>query len=401
MICDEGERGTTVVPFGSPLYVMAKPAGAACNLRCGYCYYLEKSQLYPESGAHVMSDAVLEDFVRQYLEAQTQPEVLFTWHGGEPLLRPISFYERALRLQRQYSRGHYIDNCLQTNGTLLTDDWCRFFRDHHFLIGISIDGPQSLHDSYRLTRGGEPTWQQVMKGIRLLEQYAVEWNAMATVNRLNAAHPQQFYRFFRDMGCQYLQFTPVVERSADGSIADYSVTPRQWGEFLCAVYDEWVQRDVGSIFVQTFDATLANWAGVAPGVCSLSTMCGHSLALEWNGDVFFCDHYVFPQYRLGNIRRHSLTALSASHAQQQFRRMKTVLLPRQCRECQWLFACHGECPKNRFCADRYGNPGLNYLCSGYQQFFAHVAPGMDFMKAELDAGRSPANIMSMASAEIY
>ena len=385
----------TAVAFGSPLYVMAKPAGAACNLHCSYCYYLSKSQLYSEGGARVMSDDLLEEFVRQYLEAQTQPEVLFTWHGGEPLLRPLSFYERALRLQRRYARGRHVDNCLQTNGTLLTDEWCRFFRDHHFLIGISIDGPQSLHDGYRRTRGGEPTWQQVMRGIRLLEQYGVEWNAMATVNRLNADHSRQFYRFFRDIGCQYLQFTPVVERSADGRVADYSVTPRQWGNFLCGVYDEWVARDVGSIFVQTFDATLANWCGVAPGVCSLSTMCGHSLALEWNGDVYSCDHYVFPQHLLGNIRRESLTAMAYSPRQQQFRRLKTDGLPRQCRECRWLKACHGECPKNRFVADCYGAPGLNYLCPGYRQFFAHVAADMDFMRAELEAGRPPANVMNV------
>ena len=275
----------TAQSFASPLYVMAKPASAACNLRCRYCYYLEKEALYPEAGQRVMSDALLEEYVRQYLEAQTQAEVLFTWHGGEPLLRPLSFYQRALELQRRYGRGHHIDNCLQTNGTLLNDEWCRFFRDNHFLIGISIDGPEALHDAYRRTRGGQPTWHAVMRGIGLLQRHGVEWNAMATVNRINGDHPEAFYQFFRQIGCQYLQFTPVIER--EGSLmADYSVTPEQWGRFTCGVYDQWVRSDIGSTFVQLFDATLANWCGVAPGLCSLSTMCGHSLAMEYNGDDY-------------------------------------------------------------------------------------------------------------------
>ena len=374
-------------PFSSPLYVMAKPASAACNLACRYCYYLDKANMYEDTGKRVMTEQLLELFTRQYLEAQTQPEVLFTWHGGEPLLRPLAFYQKALQLQRQYGRGRTIDNCLQTNGTLLNDEWCRFFKDNGFLIGISIDGPEALHDAYRKTRGGNPTWRSVMHGVELLQRYGVEWNAMATVNHINADHPTEFYRFFRDIGCQYLQFTPVVEREGN-RIADYSVTPQQWGRFTCDVYDEWVQRDVGSIFVQLFDTTLANWMGVAPGLCSLSTMCGHSLAMEYNGDVYSCDHYVFPEYHLGNIRQQSLTEMAYGAKQQLFRQMKTARLPRQCHECRWLFACHGECPKNRL--DR----GVNYLCEGYRQFFAHVASDMDFMREELKAQRSPANIMN-------
>jgi uncharacterized protein len=374
------------IPFGSPLYVMLKPIGSRCNLSCRYCYYLEKAKLYPQQ--EPLSEELLETFIQQYIEAQTMPQVLFTWHGGEPLLRPLSFYQRALELQQLYARGRQIDNCLQTNGTLLTDEWCEFLRENRFLVGISIDGPQIFHDAYRCH-----SFDKVMRGIQLLQQHSVEWNAMATVNHLNADFPVEFYRFFKDIGCQYLQFTPIVERESRGQITDFSVTPEQWGRFLCGIYDEWVKEDVGQIFVQLFDATLANWAGEPPGICSMSPTCGRAAAMEANGDVYSCDHFVFPEYRLGNIRQQSLTAMLYGERQQQFGRNKSATLPRQCRECQFLFACHGECPKNRFLKDKYGEPGLNFLCKGYQQFFAHVATDMDFMKAELDAGRSPANLM--------
>ena len=337
----------------------------------------------------VMDDRLLEEFTRQYIEAQTTPQVLFTWHGGEPLLKPLSFYRRALELQRKYARGRQIDNCLQTNGTLLTDEWCVFLRENHFLVGISIDGPQPLHDAYRRTRRGGSSWHDVMRGIRMLQQHGVEWNAMATVNAVNVKHPQEFYHFFRDIGCEFLQFTPVVEPDK----SDCSITANQWGSFLCTLYDEWVQQDVGRLFVQLFDATLANWAGVPPGVCSMSATCGQAAVMEADGTVYACDHFVRPEYRLGNIHQQTLTAMLYSERQQQFGLSKETALPRQCRECQWLFACHGECPKNRLSTDRYNQPGLNYLCRGYRQFFAHVAADMDFMKAELDAGRAPANIM--------
>ena len=371
------------IPFGSPLYVMLKPIGSRCNLACNYCYYLEKGKLY--SGQASLSEELLETFIHQYIEAQTMPEVLFTWHGGEPLLQPLSFYRKALELQQRYARGRQIDNCLQTNGTLLTDEWCEFLRENRFLVGISIDGPQTYHDAYRCR-----SFEKVMRGIRLLQKHHVEWNAMATVNHLNADDPVGFYRFFKEIGCQYLQFTPVVEPS----LCDTSVTPEQWGRFICGVYDEWVKADVGQIFVQLFDATLANWAGEPPGICSMSPTCGRAAVMEANGDVYSCDHFVFPEYRLGNIRQQSLTEMLYGDRQQQFGRSKRTSLPRQCRECRFLFACHGECPKNRFVKDKYGEPGLNYLCKGYQQFFAHVASDMDFMKAELDAGRSPANLMN-------
>ena len=397
-------------PFAKPLYVMLKPAGAHCNLACKYCYYLEKNNLYQNSHRHLMSDEMLEQFTREYIEAQTMPQVLFTWHGGEPLMRSIDFYKKALALQKKYAHGKQIDNVIQTNGTLLTDEWCEFFAKNHWLVGISIDGPQEYHDHYRVTPAGKPSWEKVMQGISLLKKHRVEWNAMAVVNAYNAEHPLEFYHFFRDNGCQYLQFTPIVERLTeheDGRtlasladdreipLADASVTPAQWGNFLCTIFDDWVRHDVGKTFVEIFDCTLANWMGVLPGICAYSKECGHAGVMEHNGDVYSCDHFVFPEYKLGNIRDQSLIDMLYGEKQQAFSRLKHTSLPRQCKECDMEFACHGECPKNRFEKDKYGEPGLNYLCQGYYQYYSHVAPYMDFMKRELLAQRPPANIMNV------
>ena len=397
-------------PFAKPLYVMLKPAGAHCNLACKYCYYLEKNKLYPTAQRHLMSDDMLEQFTREYIEAQTMSQVLFTWHGGEPLLRSIDFYRKALSLQQKYAGGRRIDNVIQTNGTLLTDEWCEFFAQNHWLVGISIDGPQPDHDHYRLTAAGKPSWKKVMQGIKLLKKHGVEWNAMAVVNAYNVNHPLEFYRFFKENGCQFLQFTPIVERLTrheDGrtlaSLADKneiplseaSVAPEQWGYFLCAIFDEWVRKDVGKIFVEIFDCTLANWMGVSPGICAYSKECGHAGVMEHNGDVYSCDHFVFPEYKLGNIRDHSLIDMLYGEQQQEFSRLKHSSLPRQCKECDMEFACHGECPKNRFMKDKYGDSGLNYLCLGYYHYYQHVAPYMDYMKQELMAQRPPSNIMKV------
>lgn len=397
-------------PFAKPLYVMLKPAGAHCNLACKYCYYLEKNKLYPTAQRHLMSDEMLEQFTREYIEAQTMSQVLFTWHGGEPLLRSIDFYRKALSLQQKYARGRRIDNVIQTNGTLLTDEWCEFFAQNHWLVGISIDGPQPYHDHYRLTAAGKPSWQKVMQGIKLLKKHGVEWNAMAVVNADNANHPLEFYRFFKENGCQFLQFTPIVERLTrheDGrtlasladkdeiSLSEASVAPEQWGYFLSAIFDEWVRKDVGKIFVEIFDCTLANWMGISPGICAYSKECGHAGVMEHNGDVYSCDHFVFPEYKLGNIRDHSLIDMLYGEQQQEFSRLKHSSLPRQCKECDMEFACHGECPKNRFMKDKYGDSGLNYLCPGYYHYYQHVAPYMDYMKQELMAQRPPSNIMKV------
>ncbi len=398
-------------PFARPLYIMAKPAGAVCNLACEYCYYLEKSNLYRSidpAGKLVMSDETLELFIKSYIEAQTTPKVMFTWHGGEALMRPVSFYRRVVELQHKYSRGIHIDNCIQTNGTLLTDQWCRFFRDNGWLVGISIDGPQEFHDEYRRNRAGAPSFRKVMAGINLLKKHGVDWNALAVVNDYNADHPLDFYHFFKDIECHYIQFTPIVERLApkpDGRrlaspddngavpLADFSVTPLQWGSFLCAVFDEWVHNDVGRYFIQLFDATLANWLGEQPGLCSMSPTCGHAGVMEYNGDVYSCDHFVFPEYKLGNIHTHTLVEMMYSRRQLDFGAAKRSSLPGQCRRCPYLFACNGECPKNRFAVTADGEPGLNYLCEGYRRFFDHAAPYMDFMRDELRAHRPPANVM--------
>lgn len=399
----------TFAPFARPLYVMLKPVGAVCNLACKYCYYLEKANLYRNNPKHVMSEELLERFIQEYINSQTMPQVLFTWHGGETMMRPLSFYKKAIELQKKYANGRTIDNCLQTNGTLLTDEWCEFFKENNFLIGVSIDGPQEFHDEYRRNRQGIPSFQKVMKGINLLKKHGVEWNAMAVVNDFNADYPLDFYHFFKELDCRYIQFTPIVERlsqRADGlnltsaaqkneeaELADFSVTPDQWGNFLCTIFDEWVREDVGKFFIQLFDSTLANWVGEQPGVCTLAKTCGHAGVMEFNGDVYACDHFVFPEYRLGNIYQKTLVEMMYSPEQQRFGNMKQDSLPGQCKECEFLFACNGECPKNRFAYTPDGEPGLNYLCKGYHQFFKHAAPYMDFMKQELMNQRPPANVM--------
>ena len=397
----------TFAPFAKPLYVMTKPVGAVCNLACDYCYYLEKLNLYKDSSKYVMSDELLERFIREYINSQTMPQVLFTWHGGETLMRPLSFYKRVVELQRQYANGRTIDNCIQTNGTLLTDEWCEFFRQHNWLVGVSIDGPQEFHDEYRRNRQGRPSFAKVMQGINLLKKHRVEWNGMAVVNDYNADYPLEFYHFFKEIGCRYIQFAPIVERLSphqdgrhlasplqqDEKLADFSVSPEQWGNFLCTLFDEWVRNDVGQYFIQIFDATLANWVGEQPGVCSMAKTCGHAGVMEFNGDVYSCDHFVFPEFKLGNIYEKTLVEMMYSERQQQFGLDKQRTLPSQCKECEFLFACNGECPKNRFAKTASGEPGLNYLCKGYFHFFKHVAPYMDFMKKELLAERAPANIM--------
>jgi uncharacterized protein len=359
---------------------------------------LEKQKLYQNGEKHVMTDQLTEVFIREYIQSQFGREVNFTWHGGEPMIRPLDYYKKVVRWQRQYAEGKSIMNCIQTNGTMLTPEWCRFLHDEGWLVGISIDGPKDMHDAYRMKRNGEGTWEKVMKSIEMLDRYNVEWNAMAVVNDITAARPLDFYRFFRDeLECMYLQFTPVVERIhrhndgrhlahvMDGeeyALAPFSVSPKAWGDFLCTVFDEWYNNDVGEMFVQTFEATLANWVGVTPGVCSLSNWCGHAAVMEHNGDIYCCDHFVFPEYFLGNIRNRGILDMLNSEKQMAFAEMKTKGLPMQCKKCEWQFCCHGECPRNRFAKTADGEPGLNYLCSGYKHFFEHSAPFMEKLKKD-------------------
>ena len=405
---------STFAPFARPLYIMTKPVSSICNLACEYCYYLEKNNLYKtddKTDKFIMSEALLEKFTQQYIESQTQPQILFSWHGGETLMRPLSFYKRAMELQQKYARGRTIANSIQTNGTLLAVEGCRFFKENNWRVGVSIDGPQELHDEYRRNKQGLPSWAKVMKGIDLLNKHGVEWNALAVVNDFNADYPLDFYHFFKEIGCRYIQFTPIVERIAPKSdgrylaspmdnpqaqLADFSVSPEQWGNFLCTIFDEWVRNDVGQYYIQLFDSTLANWIGEQPGVCTMAQTCGHAGVMEYNGDVYACDHFVFPEYKLGNINTHTLTEMMYSDREQAFGAAKRDSLPQQCKDCTYLFACNGECPKNRFAITADGQPGLNYLCKGYYQFFDHVAPYMDFMKQELMAQRPPANVMDFA-----
>lgn len=390
---------------------MTKPVGAVCNLACKYCYYLEKTNLYKDNKSkYVMSDSLLEKFIKEYINSQTMPQVLFTWHGGETLMRPLSFYQKVIELQKKYANGRTIDNCIQTNGTLLNDEWCEFFHNNHWLVGVSIDGPQDFHDEYRKNKQGKPSFVKVMQGIKLLKKHQVEWNAMAVVNDYNADYPLEFYHFFKDLECHYIQFTPIVERihlNSDGrylanvlqkeeKLADFSVTPEQWGNFLCTLFDEWVKNDVGKYFIQIFDATLANWMGTKPGVCTMAPTCGHAGVMEFNGDVYACDHFVFPEFKLGNIYEKSLIEMMYGDKQSRFGLQKRDALPAQCKACKYLFACNGECPKNRFLTTEDGEFGLNYLCKGYYQFFDHIAPYMDFMKKELLAERAPANVMKFS-----
>lgn len=401
--------------FSKPLYVMTKPAGSLCNLACDYCYYTEKSKLYRHTPKHIMSDELLEKFIREYINCQTTPDIYFTWHGGETMMRPLDFYKKVVQLQRKYAGGRNIVNSIQTNGTLITEDWCRFLHDENWLVGVSIDGPQEFHDEYRKSKTGKPSFRQVMNGIKLLNKFQVEWNAMAVVNDFNADYPLEFYHFFKEIGCHYIQFTPIVERifkhpdgrilaspdeGAEAALADFSITPEQWGNFLCTIFDEWVRQDVGEYFIQIFDATLANWMSVLPGLCSMAETCGHAGVMEFNGDVYSCDHFVFPEYKLGNIFQKNLIDMMFSDKQLKFGEAKKSTLTEQCRNCEFLFACHGECPKNRFASSEDGEPGQNYLCSGYHRFFKHVAPYMDFMKQELQHQRPPANVMEWARKNI-
>lgn len=400
-------------PFARPMYIMTKAAGSSCNLACKYCYYLEKNNLYKDrqpDKRFILTDELLEKFIEMYIESQTTPQVLFCWHGGESLMRPLSFYKKVVELQKKYARGRIIDNTIQTNGTLLNDEWCRFFKDNNWLVGVSVDGPQEFHDEYRKNKIGAPSFRKVMQGIDLLKKHGVEWNALAVVNDFNGDYPLDFYHFFKEIECRYIQFTPIVERiipRKDGRylaspmdaqnipLADFSVSPEQWGNFLCTIFDEWVRNDVGEYFVQIFDATLANWIGEQPGVCSMAKTCGHAGVMEYNGDVYSCDHFVFPEYKLGNIRTHTLIEMMFSERQQKFGNDKFEKLPKQCRNCKYLFACNGECPKNRFAITADGEPGLNYLCAGYRKYFEHVAPYMDFMANELKNQRPPANVMNL------
>ncbi|MGD1063276.1 MAG: anaerobic sulfatase maturase [Terracidiphilus sp.] len=394
----------------SNFHVLAKPIGPICNLDCKYCFYLEKESLYPQVEKWAMRDDVLESYIRQYIEAHDTPVVNFAWQGGEPTLLGVDFFRRVVELEQRYANGKQIANAFQTNGVLLNDAWAEFFLEYQFLIGISIDGPRELHDAYRVDKGGQPTFDRVMRGIETMQRHKVDFNTLTTVHRANADSPLEVYRFLKENGSGFMQFIPIVERiahqvTAEGlrlippdfagpaKVAPWSVEPRQFGRFLCTIFDEWVRRDVGRTFVQLFDISLELWTGMEASLCIFRKQCGAALAIEHSGDLYSCDHFVYPENRLGNIMDSALAALAGSEQQQKFGEAKETTLPRYCRECDVRFACNGECPKHRFLTTPDGEPGLNYLCAGYKMFFHHIDPAMRFMASELAAERAPANVM--------
>ncbi len=391
--------GLDAVPPARPaaFHVMAKPIGALCNLDCGYCFYLRKESLYPDDRGRTwrMSDAVLESYIRQFLAAQQVPEANFAWQGGEPTLLGLDFFRRVVELQRQYRpKGMVVHNAFQTNATLLDDEWCEFLREHRFLIGVSIDGPRELHDHYRVNKGGQGTFDAVRRGLERLRQHGVEHNLLCVVNALNGDRPLDVYRFFRDeLDETYYQFIPAVEGTPDGAVTDWSVGPEQYGRFLCAVFDEWVRHDVGRRYVQAFDVALQAWCGQEPGLCVYARTCGTAMALEHNGDLYSCDHFVTPHNRLGNLIEEPLVELVSRPFQHKFGLDKREMLTTTCRECPALFACNGGCPKDRFVDSPTGEAGHNYLCAGLKRFFEHIDPAMRYMAGELRQRRAPANVM--------
>ena len=382
--------------------IMIKPVGSLCNLRCRYCYYLDKADIYGGKEPR-MTYEMLETFIREYLAANDVPEVLFNWHGGEPLLMGLDFYRKAIQLQEKYASGKRIRNALQTNATLVTAEWAAFFRENGFLIGVSLDGPKDVHDCYRAGKGGGSTSERVVKGIAELYKAGVDYNIMATVNHKSEGRGLEIYQFLKGAGTRFIQFMPVLEHVKDGrivspdeegsQIAPWSVSAEGFGRFLCDIFDYWVRHDVGSVFINQFDSTLAMWCGEQPGTCTFAQTCGGNSVIEHNGDLYPCDHFVYEDYRIGNVLETDLRTLMASEKQIRFGIDKRNGLPKKCVTCRWYFACHGECPKHRFNRTDSGEPGLNALCDGYSMFFSHVAPYMERMKQLLSEGRPPADIM--------
>ncbi len=383
------------------VHVMTKPRGALCNLGCRYCFYSSREGLYPGSDFR-MSKKLLGSYIRQHIEAHHAPEIIFTWQGGEPALMGLDFFKRVVSLQQKYSRsGTRILNAFQTNGTMLTEEWCKFFHENQFLLGISLDGPRELHDAWRVDKKGGSTFDRVMAGVALLREHQVEFNVLACVHSANAAHGLEIYRFLRDeVGASFIQFIPIVERGEDGRPTSWSVTGRQYGDFLISVFDEWVQRDVGRTFVQIFDVALGVWFGQPSTLCVFAETCGNGVALEHNGDLYSCDHFVDSQHKLGNISRTHLAELIASPRQRAFGLDKRDTLPRVCRECAVRFICNGACPKDRISGGADGEPPVNALCEGYRAFFTHIDPPMRIMADLLRQRRPPSEIMTLPGAKL-
>jgi len=397
------------------LHVVAKPIGPACNLDCAYCFYLEKQALYGAGEDFRMSDEVLAAFIRSYISSQPTPVVEFVWQGGEPTLLGLDFFRRVVELQRPFTQFKTIANSLQTNGTLLDDDWCRFLKHHNFMVGLSLDGPQDIHDRYRCDRQGRGSFDAVMHGLRLLQTHGVDYNVMASVARETARQPLEVYRFFKEQGVEFLQFVPIIERppamaeqalglslagpadldreEPNNGVTPWSVLPEDYGDFLIAIYEDWVRFDVGTTFVMNFEWALNAWLGQPSPVCVHARQCGRSLVIEHNGDLFACDHYVYPQHRLGNILADDLAGMVQTSLKSGFGVCKESALPRWCRECEVLAACQGACPKHRFAQSHYGEPGLHYLCAGYSKFFRHIRKYLRAMTTLLEHGIPVSEVM--------
>ena len=379
-------------------HVMTKPIGPLCNLDCTYCFYLDKEKLFPADENYRMSDEVLEAYIRKYIQSQHTPELSFAWQGGEPTLMGLDFYRKVTALQRRYAGGRRVHNSFQTNGTKLDEDWCAFFARENFLVGLSLDGPAPIHDRYRVNKGGAGSFEQVFQSLELLKKHRVEFNTLTCVTRQSPDEAVEIYNFLKSCGVTFMQFIPIVERVGDptsDTVTPWSVTSEGYGQFLCRIFDEWVQGDVGRIFVNLFDVALGAWCGQEPNLCTFSKKCGNAVAMEHDGGVYSCDHYVYPEYKLGNIMDRSLEEMLYSPEQVQFGRDKSDGLPAYCRACDFLFACNGECPKHRFEQTPEGEPGLNYLCAGYKTFFNYIDPVMKKMAELVQNGRPAADIMNM------
>lgn len=396
---------------------MAKPAGPDCNLNCTYCFYLEKEAIFNTQSVHRMSDEVLEAYIKQYCESQNTPEIQFAWQGGEPTMMGVDFFKKAVLLQKKYSAGRPVQNAFQTNGTLIDKEWCKFLAKEQFLIGLSIDGPRHVHDRFRVDRGGKPTFDRVMKTLKLMKAHRVDFNTLTCVTRQNAQYATEIYEFLKGTGSTFLQFIPIIERKPndesaqmglqlalppdlaaddnDDRVMPWTVRPEQYGKFLTDIFDVWVRRDVGTVFVQIFDVMLNAWMGMPPPLCVFAEKCGSAMIIEHNGDLYSCDHFVYPEYRLGNILETPMSDLATSPQQQQFGSDKFDKLPQYCKDCDVFFACHGECPKHRFINTPTGEPGLNWLCEGYKHFMHHIDPYMKTMCQLLRENRPCSEIMGM------
>lgn len=398
-----------------PFHLMSKPAGPDCNLDCTYCFYLEKEAIFQEKKIHRMSDEVLEAYIKQYCESQNTPEILFAWQGGEPTLMGVAFFEKAVALQKKYAAGRPVQNAFQTNGTLIDNQWCKFLAKEKFLIGLSLDGPRHIHDKFRVDKGGKPTFDRVMKALKLMKAHRVNFNTLTCVTRQNAKHAVEIYTFLKGTGSTFLQFIPIIERKpndeaallglklalppdlaaddTDERVMPWTVQPKQYGQFLIDIFDEWVRRDVGTTFVQIFDVMLNAWMGMPPPLCVFAKKCGDAMVIEHNGEIYSCDHFVYPEYNLGNILETPMVELTHQEKQIQFGNDKLDKLPKQCLNCNVRFACNGACPKHRFTHTADGEPGLSWLCEGYKMFFQHIDPAMKTMAQLLREQRPCSEIM--------